>query len=98
MMGSGEGGVRLHTLILNNGKGMGYGIEGGRLVDLVSYDIKSSDTLYLLILGFVMSGLIALGAAGVGAWLGNKFSSQEPIQVQIVDAAPASQSEQDSNE
>ncbi len=60
---------------------------------LVNFDVKSSDSVYLLVAGLIASLAIGLAGAGIGAWLGSRLGqSSEPVRVIVVDEQPASQS------
>ena len=102
IMGSGEGGtIRLYKVSL-------YGADGvikettdrNDFYDLAEFEVKSSDTLFLMMLTLFMSAIIggaaALGGAALGGWL---TQPDDPLPVVIIQESPtpASQSGISSN-
>ena len=84
MMGSGPGTIVLHTV------GIGGRPEMER-TDFIGFDVKSSDTLMLIIFGLLGSLIIAAGAAWFGASQGRTISGvSDPIPVVVVEE-PATQ-------
>ena len=83
MMTFGEGSIRLRGASLSTGKKM-EGTEEYR--DLGGFDVKSSDSLMLLVYGIILTALVGALAAVGGAWAGTRiFQSDEPIRVVVVE-------------
>ena len=68
--------------------------------DLVIFDVKSSDTLFLLIAGIAASAIVAAASSVCGGIVVGKFLEDDsPQRVVIVDEmSPASQSKRDGSE
>ena len=95
MMAMDEGQLRLWKLRLDTGEAWG----DETYEDLIEYDVKSLDSLMLLVFGIILSVVLGASAALGGTWAGSRFF-QSPIPVVIVEETPlpASQSETGSNE
>lgn len=66
--------------------------------DVIGLDVKSSDTLMMVIFTLVATSIIAVLGAWFGAWAGqNLLQSGEPIPVRIIVEEPAKQSATDSS-
>ena len=66
---------------------------------LLNFDIASSYAFRLTVTGIFIAAVLAFASAFGGAWLGSRLiQSDDPVEVVIVEPAPASQSETDSNE
>ena len=89
-----------HQLLVS----MGRRRDTDKLSDvLATFDVKSSDTLALLVMAIVGSLIIGLMASAFGAWLAPTFfQSQDPVRVIVVDEirtpTPASPPETGSDE
>lgn len=82
MMASGEGTIVLQMVQIGDGPQMGR-------TEIIGFDVKSSDTLMLIIFGLLGSLLIAAGAAWFGASQGRTIAGvTNPIPVVIVEEPP----------
>ncbi|MCH7737340.1 MAG: hypothetical protein IH872_08050 [Chloroflexi bacterium] len=87
MMESGEGGIRLYEVSLSTGETMPYR-------DLIGFDVRSTDSLMVVVYGIVLTGLVGIFAALFGAWAGSRiFQADEPIRVVIIEEPPMPPSE-----
>lgn len=86
MMGPGTAQIRASSIKLEEGHEKGQ-IKG--YTDLVTLDVKSSETLALWLLGILATGLMVLGAAWYGARVDRTLTIEGPIPVVVVEETPA---------